>query len=139
MIDVSGEEESRRILHEQQCGRLGCCLDDEPYVVPVNYLFDGECIYIHSLLGHKINTLRANPRACLQVDAVKDAYNWQSVIAYGRYEELTDEVERERTLARLFHHLPHLTAVESQMIKGLQQTIVFRLRVTRVTGVYEKW
>src|SRR5262245_1384454 len=43
-------------------------------VVPVNYLFDGEFIYIHSLPGRKIDVLRANPNACMQVDAVEDSY-----------------------------------------------------------------
>lgn len=139
ILDVLREEEARRILREQHCGRLGCCLDGEPYVVPINYVFDDECVYVHSLPGRKIEFLRANPRACLQVDEAKDAYNWHSVIAYGHYEELSDEAERERTLASLFNHLPHLTPVESKMTKGLQQTIVFRLRVDKVTGVYEKW
>jgi uncharacterized protein len=139
MINALGNKESRELLNEKHCGRLGCCVDGEPYVVPINYLFDGECIYIHSLPGRKINALRNNPRACLQVDEIVDAYNWRSVIAYGNYEEITDMGERERILANLFKHLPHLTPVESKMDKGISQAIVFRLRVHKITGVYEKW
>ena len=139
MISVLGERESRELLREKQYGRLGCCADGEPYVVPINYLFDGDCVYIHSLPGRKINALRSNPRACLQVDEVEDAYNWRSVIVYGHYEEITNEEEHERVLADLFKHLPHLTPVESKLTKGLSQMIVFRLRVNRITGVYEKW
>jgi nitroimidazol reductase NimA-like FMN-containing flavoprotein (pyridoxamine 5'-phosphate oxidase superfamily) len=139
MIDVLGNKESRELLSEKRIGRLGCCVDDEPYVIPINYLFDGVYIYIHSLPGRKINALRNNPRACLQVDEIVDAYNWRSVIAYGNYEEITDADERERILADLFQHLPHLTPVESKMTKGISQTIVFRLRVHKITGVYEKW
>jgi hypothetical protein len=139
MINVLGEAEARKMLREKQLGRLGCCAGGEPYVVPVNYLFDGEFIYVHSLPGRKIEALRANPLACLQVDEIEDAYNWRSVIAYGGYEEITEEAERERALASLFKHLPHLTPVESKMARGVSQTIVFRLRIHRLTGVYEKW
>jgi nitroimidazol reductase NimA-like FMN-containing flavoprotein (pyridoxamine 5'-phosphate oxidase superfamily) len=139
MIDVLGKRESRELLSEKHSGRLGCCVDGEPYVVPINYLSDGEYIYIHSLPGRKIDALRKNPRACLQVDEIEDAYNWRSVIAYGDYEEIIDADERERVLANLFKHLPHLTPVESKMTKGISQSIVFRLRVHKITGVYEKW
>jgi nitroimidazol reductase NimA-like FMN-containing flavoprotein (pyridoxamine 5'-phosphate oxidase superfamily) len=138
MIDVLTETQARELLSAKHYGRLGCCVDGEPYVVPINYLFDGDSIYIHSKPGRKINALRANPRACLQVDEVKNPYNWRSVIAFGRYEEVSDEAERERTLASLFNHLPHVTPVESKMT-SLQQTIVFRLRVDEVTGVCERW
>jgi len=47
-----------------------CIAAGWPYVVPVNYFFDGKDIYIHSLPGKKLDALRANPRACLQVDEI---------------------------------------------------------------------
>src|SRR5262245_44534898 len=95
MISRMGETESRALLSEKITGRLGCSDRDKPYVIPVNYLFDGECIYVHALPGRKINVLRANPNACLQVDEIKDSYNWRSVIAFGHYEEIVNENERE--------------------------------------------
>ena len=139
MISELGEKEARAMLSEGRLGRLGCCLNGEPYVVPVNYMFVDGYIYVHSLPGRKIETLRANPHACLQVDEIQDDYNWRSVIAYGHYEEITDADQRERTLAELFKHLPHLTPVESRMKKGLPQTVVFRLRISKITGVFEEW
>ena len=139
MIHEMGEKEARDLLGSGRTGRLGCCAAGEPYVVPVNYLFDGECIYLHSLPGRKIQLLRANPRACLQVDEVKDDYHWRSVLAWGNYEELADVGEREVILADLFKRLPHLTPVESRMERGKPETIVFRLRVDRITGVCESW
>ena len=139
MISQLGETDSRALLREKITGRLGCSDNGKPYVVPVNYIFDEECIYVHSLPGRKINVLRANPNACLQVDEIEDSYNWRSVIAFGLYEEIVDVDERERLLGRLFKRLPHLTPVESRMKTGTPQTIVFRLRITEITGVFEKW
>ena len=71
MIRPLSEQEAKTVIKEGRIGRLGCIYDDTPYVVPVNYIFDGTSIYIHSLGGCKIAALRANPRACLQV--VRDA------------------------------------------------------------------
>lgn len=139
MVNELGDREARALLREQRTGRLGCCDGGGPYVVPVNYLFEGDSVYIHSLPGRKVMALRANPRACLQVDEIRDDYHWRSVIAFGRYEEISDAGERERVLADLFKRLPHLTPVESRMKKGLSETIVFRLRIERITGVYEDW
>jgi hypothetical protein len=133
------ESDSLVILHRGNLGRLGCIADGEPYVVPVNYFFDGKDIYIHSLPGKKINALRDIPRACLQVDEITDAYHWRSVIAYGNYEEIFDEQEREEILTKLFTRLPHLTPVESRLMKGLKETIIFRIRTDEITGVGEDW
>ncbi|HMV47718.1 MAG TPA: pyridoxamine 5'-phosphate oxidase family protein [Blastocatellia bacterium] len=138
-IDKLTAEEAAEVLKQGTLGRLGCIADGEAYVVPVHYFFDGESVYIHSLPGKKINALRAHPRACLQVDDVRDSYHWRSVLAYGNYEEITDERLHEMALAELFRRLPHLTPVESRMTKGVSQTIVFRLHMDQVTGVGETW
>jgi len=127
------------ILREGTMGRLGCISAGWPYVVPVNYFFDGKDVYIHSAPGKKIDALRANPRACLQVDEIKDSFNWRSVIAYGTFEEVSGEDTRENVLTKLYSRLPHLTPVESKLVKGLKETIVFRIKVDQVTGVSEEW
>lgn len=139
MIEPLGKEDARRLLQEHYLGRLGCCVDGEPYVMPINYLFQGEDLYFHSLPGQKITALRAHPQACLQVDEIQDDYHWRSVIAFGRYEEITEPEERAEWLAALFNRLPHLTPVESKMTKGQDEVIVFRLCVERITGVSEYW
>jgi hypothetical protein len=133
------DEDALVILRDGNLGRLGCIADEEPYVVPVHYFFDGKDIYIHSLPGRKINALRDKPRACLQVDEITDAYHWRSVIAYGNFEEIFEEQARESILSKLFARLPHLTPVESRLTNGLKQTIVFRIRVDGITGVGEDW
>jgi uncharacterized protein len=139
MITEMGKRESDELLRQQKTGRLGCCLNDGPYVVPINYLYDGRCIYSHSLPGKKINALRHNPRICLQTDEIRDEYNWRSVIAFGKYEEITETKERELILNSLYKHLPQLTPVESKITKGIPEIIVFRIRVEEITGIMEHW
>ena len=138
-IGKLGNTDALAILREGTLGRLGCIAADWPYVVPVNYYFDGENIYIHTLPGKKLDALRANHRVCLQVDEIKDSYNWRSVIAYGTFEEISNEETQENILIKLYSRLPHMTPVESRLVKGSKGTIVFRVKVEEVTGMGEEW
>jgi hypothetical protein len=139
MISEIGYRESRELLRNQNIGRLGCCSEGMPYVIPVNYFFDGEDIYIHSMPGRKIQVMRANPHVCLQVDEIEDTFNWLSVIAFGLFEEVYDTTERDRILAAMFKRLPHMTPVESKVMDSMSEVIVFRIRIERITGVNEHW
>jgi len=138
-IGKLGNTDALAILRAGTLGRLGCIAADWPYVVPVNYYFDGENIYIHTLPGKKLDALRANPRVCLQVDEIKDPYNWRSVIAYGTFEGISNEETQENVLTKLYSRLPHMTPVESRLVEGAKGTIVFRIKVEEVTGMAEEW
>lgn len=120
-------------------GRLGCVADGKPYVVPVSYVYDDSGIYIHSLPGHKITAMRANPEVCVQADQITSEYSWRSVVAFGRYEEISEPAERDRYLKLLFQRFPHLTPVEALQTsdQAERHSVVFRIRVERITGVAE--
>lgn len=139
MITPLSEVEARALLTAGRLGRLGCVYEGGPYVVPVNYVVDGEYIFSHSLQGRKLEALRANPRACLQVDEIFDEYRWRSVIAFGTYEEVTEPGERDRAVRALHAGFPNLTPVESVPVHdGQSSVVIFRIRILDITGVGEK-
>ena len=139
MITKLSQEEALALLSGSRVGRLGCVYEGGPYVVPINYVLDGESLYVHSLPGRKLEALRANPRACLQVDKVIDAYHWRSAIAFGTFEEVTDPKERDQAVRTLLRSFPNLTPVESVPVHdGQSSVIIFRIRVREITGVGEK-
>jgi len=133
------EKERQELLTSARIGRLGCVNDGEPYVVPINYFFEGGSVYSHSLPGHKIEILRSHPRACLQVDDIENDFNWRSAIAYGNFEEIHEPGERRAILRKLLSHFPLLTPVESTMAQDASapDSVVFRLRIDRITGMAE--
>jgi nitroimidazol reductase NimA-like FMN-containing flavoprotein (pyridoxamine 5'-phosphate oxidase superfamily) len=139
MTRILSEAEARKLIAGGKIGRLGCVDAGEPYVVPINYVFEEGSIYSHSLPGRKIEALRANPRACLQVDEIADELNWRSVIAYGDFDEIRVPSERQSILSKLLARFPLLTPVESVMAldAGAPASIVFRIRIDRITGVAE--
>lgn len=139
MITPLTSDETRSVLRDGRVGRLACVVEGEPYVVPINYVFEGNRIYAHSMPGRKIEALRANPLTCLQVDEIKDDYHWRSAIAFGRYEEVTDLDEKRSALRVILARFPHLTPVEATQQRAQEgpPAIVFRIVVERVTGVGE--
>ena len=139
MSRVLSEEEALALISAGKIGRLGCVDNGEPYVVPINYVFEDGTIYSHSLPGRKIDALRAHPRACLQVDEIQNDVEWRSVIAYGDFEEIRVPSDRRSVLGKLLARFPLLTPVESVMAKDASppDSIVFRIRIDRITGVAE--
>ena len=133
------DEEAKVLLASEKIGRLGCVHEGEPYVVPINYVFEDGFIYSHSLPGRKIDALRQKPRACLQVDAIRDDFNWRSAVAFGNFEEIHNPSERGAILGKLLFHFPNLTPVESVIADDAyaQASIVFRIVVDYITGVEE--
>lgn len=134
------EEESRRMLSTGRVARLGCIVDGGPYIVPINYYFDEDCIYSHSLPGLKILALRNNPQACVQVDEIENDLCWQSVLAFGHYEEIINPSERSNILNKLLQRFPMLTPVESAIAGdgGPPPVIVYGIRLDGITGIAEE-
>ena len=139
MIRPLSDEKARQLLRSCHFARLACLVDGEPYVVPINYKFENDCIYCHSLPGKKIEGLRRYPLACVQVDKIKSDLHWKSVIAFGKYEEVVDPTERNSIRVSLLNEFPLMTPVESAVAEDVNppEIIVFRIRIDRITGVSE--
>lgn len=80
-------------LASKRLGHLACANQGQPYITPCYFAYHDQWIYSFSTAGQKIDWLRANPLACLEVDEITSFEEWTSVIVFGRYEELTKAVE----------------------------------------------
>ena len=139
MVSTLADSQSRELLRSEGVARLGCITNGEPYVVPINYYYEDNCVYSHSLPGLKITALRKNPRACVQADKSESPVRWRSVLAFGNFEEIITPSERHEVMSRLLKRFPMLTPVESSIIKdGIPlEVIIYRIRIDRMTGVGE--
>jgi nitroimidazol reductase NimA-like FMN-containing flavoprotein (pyridoxamine 5'-phosphate oxidase superfamily) len=135
MIGVLSNDEIEATLRRHRVGRIGCSANDRPYVVPITYAYDGECVYAYSALGRKIEVMREQPLVCFEVDEVDDDASWRSVIAEGRYEELTEEEERRRALDRLGVGAGQAVP---RTPNGAARLVVFRLWLSERSGRFER-
>jgi nitroimidazol reductase NimA-like FMN-containing flavoprotein (pyridoxamine 5'-phosphate oxidase superfamily) len=88
VIEELDEREIDAFLRRQLVGRVGCHTEGQTYVVPVIYVWDGECVYVQSVEGRKTRIMRTNPQVCFEVDEYEPDGSWCSVILEGVYEEL---------------------------------------------------
>jgi len=142
MMNMLNESEGRKLFQSARIARLGCIVNGEPYVVPINCIIEGDYLYSHSLPGLKISALRENPSACVQVDQIESDLCWRSAIAFGKFEEIIKQNERADVLTKLLRHFPLLTPVESAIAAdgSSPSVVVFRIHIERLTGVSEgRW
>ena len=61
MLGELNKREVIDLLESQFFRRLGCHLNGETYIVPINYVYRKDAIYAHSGEGKKIEMLRVSP------------------------------------------------------------------------------
>ena len=85
---------------------------------------------IQALVRLPIDLMRADPRVSFEVDRVESSDTWQSVVAEGEFEEVTDPDEIQMAVGLLEG------ATGVPVVMG-DHSIVFRLRLTAKSGRYE--
>ncbi|MBQ3193341.1 MAG: pyridoxamine 5'-phosphate oxidase family protein [Oscillospiraceae bacterium] len=85
---VTDPEQIRHILDTGKVLHLGLAVDNEPYVVPMNYGYtmeDGNLVlYLHSALqGKKLDMMRANPRVFFEIDCDLMPFEGRVPCQYG--------------------------------------------------------
>lgn len=140
--EMTGEECSS-FLQRASLGRLGCSLENQPYVVPIRFAVNGGYIYVFSTFGQKVKWMRANPKVCVQTDEIKSGGEWVSVIVNGEYEELPEpQYTAERKLASSLLAKQYqwwLNALgERQMRVGDSpiEPLFFRIRIHSMSGLH---
>jgi uncharacterized protein len=136
------QDECKAVLADASFGRLGCCFENQPYVVPIYFVFESDYLYALSTPGRKIDWMRRNPKVCVQVDQIKSETQWLSVLAFGSYQELavpqfTEERKHARTLLerRSRWWQTPLAERQSKSEDALIETLFFRVHVDTVGGL----
>ena len=135
-------DECWNILRRKRLGRLACSLNDQPYIVPLNFVFDGkQHIYAFSTVGQKIKWMRENPLICLEIDDIENQDHWTSIIIFGRYEELPDTPEFQNI--RIYAHellskypmwWRPAFAAEKPRDETIEKPVYFRIFIEKITG-----
>jgi nitroimidazol reductase NimA-like FMN-containing flavoprotein (pyridoxamine 5'-phosphate oxidase superfamily) len=135
MIGVMSNEEVQSLLRRKKLGRIAMSANDRPYVTPINFAYDGECVYCCSSFGRKVATMREQPLVCFEVEEIDDHSNWRTVIAEGMFEEITDAELRKRAIGLLANGSePVSRALGAQFAPN----VLFRIRLTEISGRFER-
>ncbi|TPG76141.1 pyridoxamine 5'-phosphate oxidase family protein [Brevibacillus laterosporus] len=106
---VHDQHKITRFLETIPIGHVGLSLYDEPYVIPVNFVWTDGCIYFHgSMEGRKNTVIAENPRVCFTVSHEQGTMSdpvpahvdtaYFSVLVFGQIELITDPKEATAVL-----------------------------------------
>ena len=134
--------ECLEVISRAYVGRLACARDDQPYIVPISFCFDGTAsLYGFSRVGQKIEWMRENPKVCVETDEIVDRFHWSSVIVTGTYEELGDSPEDDseqlkRALDLLQQHSAWWLPGAGELVDGETDptSVVYRVRIASISG-----
>jgi nitroimidazol reductase NimA-like FMN-containing flavoprotein (pyridoxamine 5'-phosphate oxidase superfamily) len=142
--EITDKSILEEILTSSNICRLGMIDNGLPYILPFNYGFHNNCIYIHSApTGKKIDLLKENPLVCFEVEQRTDiienevACKWstlyRSVVGYGNVEIVTDLEEKKRGLEIIMaqHGAPEKIEFDR---KELEFIVILKLSITTMTG-----
>jgi len=141
---IADRQEIDSILHAAQVCRLAFARQDEPYVVPVSFGYDGTALFFHTAeTGRKLEFIAANSRVCFEVEhdvrlqphpesACSWSFAFESVIGYGRVSELVSPGERSYGLDQVWRHY---AGPEHAFSPGsLARVRVWRIDIESLTG-----
>jgi nitroimidazol reductase NimA-like FMN-containing flavoprotein (pyridoxamine 5'-phosphate oxidase superfamily) len=148
MLGQLNDTQIKNVLSSQVLGRLACTDGKKPYIVPVTYTYDGHYIYGQTNEGLKLKMLRKNPNVCFEAGIMTGMRNWQSVLVFGKFEELKG-IEAEKARDILFGRV--FTLMTSSTIHAHEHSVsakiddasrmkfvLYRIRIKKMTGRFEK-
>ncbi|MDM1296310.1 pyridoxamine 5'-phosphate oxidase family protein [Sphingobacterium sp. N143] len=142
MLGDLNKKEIDDLLKRQFIGRLGCHLEGETYIVPINYVYQNNAIYAHSGEGKKLEMLRGNPRVCFQVDEIESMFKWKSVILWGTFEELKGQERQQVMQGLILRIMPNTNDAGRDPSHGIppelhDNLIVYKINIQQGTGRFE--
>ena len=111
-----------------------------PYVIPLNFVRQGNCIYIHCALeGHKLDCIRQNPRVAFTIIAdvsihrEKSTTYFKSLCGKGTACIIEDETEKGRALDAIAQRYAALCP-QPTPTASINRTAIVRIDIEELTG-----
>ncbi len=142
--EIHDKNEIIKFLSETNICRVAFFGNDYPYVVPVHFVFNDDCIYFHCAKeGKKINLIKQNPKVCFEADKEiaiipnKKACRWSSdfisVIAFGKASFLENNSEKEKALSLLLKKFSGRSDWEFSK-ENIEEVSVVKIEIFEITG-----
>ncbi|MGZ7160061.1 MAG: pyridoxamine 5'-phosphate oxidase family protein [Methanobacterium sp.] len=134
------------ILKEAQVCRIALCDDDKPYIIPMNFAFKDDNLYLHSASeGRKIDILNVNNNICFEVDIKSEVVKseipckwgmkYYSVIGSGKAQFIENIGQKKRALNIIMQKYCENNLESFEYSKSaLAKTTVIKVELKEITG-----
>lgn len=140
-------EEMNEIIHGSSFCWVAMARKDSPYLIPMNFGFQDQCLYLHSARkGLKIDILKENPRVCiafgesLKIDhseiICKTSVKYRSVLVLG-LAEFIDDIEKKKEAIDIIvrHYYPNKTKDDLKYDhKTIEEVVIIKIQIEKMTG-----
>ena len=142
--ELTDKKEIESIINKANVCRIGLSDNNNPYIVPVNFGYKDNCLYIHSAAeGKKINIIKKNNNVCFEMDINHDILQgksachtttkYYSVIGYGKAYFIDDSDKKTKVLNNIMdHYLPDVPHKYSD--KFLKKIVIIKVEINTMTG-----
>ncbi len=145
--EITDIETLEWILRKGQVCHLAMNESEEPYIVPVNYGYEENALYIHSALtGNKIELLEEDPHVAFSIVAQSEVItapkacsystSFASVMGKGKATFLLTSAEKKQGLSVIMKHFNGPTDDFPDNI--LEKVCVIRIDIFSMTGKASK-
>ncbi len=141
--EITDLKEINKIIMQADFCNLAMSKDNVPYVIPMNFGYHENCIYLHSAdKGLKIDILKKNPNVCIGIvhnarveklsDVCKTTMKYKSVIIFGKAELLSDNFEKGKALEVIVSHYYGNTSDFKERELNFNQSALEKLIILKV-------
>lgn len=139
--------EMNKIINASRVCWVAMARKNNPYIVPMNFGFKDQCIYLHSVgEGLKIDILKEFPRVCIAFGqniellpasiVCESDMKYQSVLVFGEAEIITDEDKKKEALNVIVkQYYKNKTKDEVKYSnKSFKEVVIIKIQIEKMTG-----
>ncbi len=142
--EITDQKLLEKILNEAEVLHLALVDQGEPYIVPMNFGYQDNCLYLHSALeGRKIEIIKQNNQVAFQMElgvelllgqeACGSGVRYLSVCGTGKAVLIEELDEKRRGLDTIMTKYTGKTGFEYSS-KALEQTLVIKIVICSISG-----
>ena len=143
--EITDITEIEAIIQKAEVCRLGLAVDNTPYIVPVFFGYENNCLYIHCAKeGRKLDMIKQNNTVCFEMEVDtkitnrdKPACQWSStycsVIGYGSAFILDNFQEKKLALDAIMRHYSGRTSFEYKK-KAVEEVVIIKIIMEHISG-----
>jgi nitroimidazol reductase NimA-like FMN-containing flavoprotein (pyridoxamine 5'-phosphate oxidase superfamily) len=142
--EIKDKAEIEAIISRAEVCRLALAEGDVPYIIPMNFGYQDNCLYFHCAAeGKKLDVIRQNNQVCFEMDIdgqlVKPAertcswsYKYRSVIGFGKAAVIENSRDKSAALNIVTQHYggqPHEFSA-----KETDKMLIIKVEISSMTG-----